>query len=432
MSLSSLDSATPKVNVQSELKAETELMPETPSSYWGEFRQHWRALAAATIGLSSAMSLNAYVSSIFGPYLLDAFNWSKSAFALMGALSLVTLIIVPLMGRLTDLFGVTRVALIGIIGYPTSLLLLSLMSGDIRTFYIIIFAQAIICMSTTTVVYCRVVAERFKLSRGMALAICACGPAVAGALASPLLTTYNDTFGWRAGYQALAIFSAVMGIITLILLPKEMRNLTTSRQARNAKKDYGTIFSNPAFWIILVGTFLCSLPHALAYSQVKVMLLEHGVNSIEAGYMVSVFAGGVLLGRFVAGIALDHLPTYLVAALIMGLPCVGMFIMATPTTSIILLGVAVLFLGLSFGGESDVLTYTAAQYFPMEIYSTVAGLLISAVGVAIGAGSLLLSYTLTGSESFRVFMLIVGTTSLIGSLIFIRLRFVSLDFPKPV
>lgn len=399
-----------------------ELAPRSSTGYFREFKEHWRALIAATLGLSSAMSLNAYVSSTFGPYLLDAFNWSRSAFALMGALSFVTIIVVPMMGRLTDLFGVKRVALVGIITYPLSLVLLSLMNGDIRVFYAIILGQTIICMSTTTVVYCRVIAERFVVNRGLALAICACGPAVAGALASPLLTAYNDAFGWRAGYQAFAIYSAVIGAVTLILLPRETRNLAANRKVRNAKKDYSGIVNTPAFWIILIGSFLCSLPHALAYSQVKVMLLEHGVTSIQAGYMVSVFAGGVLLGRFAAGIALDYLPTYIVATLIMGLPCIGMFVLASPTTSLLLLGFAVLMLGLSFGGESDILTYAAAKYFPLEIYSTVAGLLISAVGVAIGAGSLLLSLTLTEDGSFRVFMTIAGFTTLIGCVLFLRLR----------
>ena len=56
------------------------------------------------------MSLNAYISSTFAPYLLEAFDWSRSAFALMGALSLVTILVVPLTGRLADLFAFDRMA----------------------------------------------------------------------------------------------------------------------------------------------------------------------------------------------------------------------------------------------------------------------------------------------------------------------------------
>ncbi len=392
------------------------------SAYLREFRSGWRALAAATLGLSAGLSLNAYVSSIFGPYLLDAFGWSKSEFALMGALNMVTLVLIPLVGRLTDLFGVRPLAFIGILGYPASLILFSVMGGDIRVFYAIILFQSFASMSTTTTVYSRVVAVQFSLARGLALAVCACGPALVGALASPLLTAFNDAHGWRAGYQALAGFSLVMGVFTLLLLPREQQVPPAQRARRSARKDYSGIFASPAFWIILIGAFLCSLPHALAFSQVKVMLLEHGVSSAQAGYMVSVFAAGVLAGRFGAGVALDRLPTWLVAAVVMGLPGIGLIILSTDTTALFALGLAVALLGLSFGGEADVLAYATARYFPLEIYSSVVGLLTSAVGVAIGMGSMLLSLTLRHSDSFSVFMGIASASAFIGALNFIRLR----------
>ncbi|TGD71804.1 MFS transporter [Mangrovimicrobium sediminis] len=397
-------------------------MAPATSAYLREFRLGWRPLLAATIGLSAGMALNAYVTSIFGPYLIDAFGWSKSQFALVGAINLVTLLLIPLVGRLTDLYGVRLVALPGIIGYPASLLLLSSMSGDIGVFYAIVLFQALASMSTTTTVYSRVVAEQFSLARGMALAICACGPAVAGALASPLLTAYNEAFGWRAGYQVLAGFSIVMGLLTLALLPREKVAPAQRRQQRDARRDYAGIARSPVFWIVLAAAFLCSLPHALAFSQVKVMLLEHGVNATQAGYMVSVFAVGVLAGRFGAGVALDRMPTYLVSAIVMGLPAIGLLVLASDTTSLLALGFAVVLLGLSFGGEADVLAYATADYFPIGIYSSVFGLLTSAVGVAIGLGSLMLSFTLSLSDSFSLYMYIAAATTFAGAANLLRLR----------
>ncbi|MFV8819360.1 MFS transporter [Haliea sp. E17] len=392
------------------------------ASYWSEFRRGWRPLAAATVGLSAGMSLNAYVTSIFGPYLLEAFAWSKAAFALMGTLSLVTIILIPVVGRLTDLFGVRVIALPGIIGYPVSLVLLSMLQGDIRVFYALILLQTIFCIGTTTAVYCRLVAQAFNRSRGLALAICACGPAVVGALASPALTSFNEAFGWRAGYQVLAVFSALLGIVTLLLLPRTNREaMLVQRRERNARKDYATILRHPAFWALLTGAFLCSMPHALAYSQIKLMLQEHGVTPMQAGYMVSVFAGGVLLGRFGAGAALDRFPTHIVSAVVMGLPAIGLFIMATDNAPLGLLVLSVALLGLSFGGEADVLAYATAQYFPIAIYSSVVGLLLSAVGVAIGLGSTLLSYTLTLADSFSLFMTVAGTAVITGAFCFLWL-----------
>jgi MFS family permease len=397
--------------------------PVEGAGYWAEFRVNWRAIVGATIGLGAGNSLSAYVNSVFGPYLLEAFGWSKSEFALVGALGMLTLICIPIAGRMADIFGVRRVALVGIIFYPLCCLLFSFMNGDIRIFYGIMVLKILLTATTTSTVYSRVVVERVTLGRGLALAIVACGPALVGAVGSPLLTLFMDQHGWRAGYQMLALFSASMGVVTLLLLPTaEKALMTEQRQQRNAKRDYGIIARTPAFWIIILSTLLCSLPYALAHSQLKVMLLEHGISSTVAGYMVSIFATGVLVGRFVAGLALDRWPTYLVAAICMGVPCTGMFIMASPTHSVPLLGLAVMILGLSYGAEADILAYVTARYFPISIYSSVLGLLMPTAGLAIAIGSGLLSWTLTISDSFRPFMLGTGIAVLLGGLNFLFLK----------
>jgi MFS family permease len=387
----------------------------------GEFRTGWTALLAATAGMSAGLGLNAYINNIFGPYLLEAFNWSKADYALNGAISIITVLWIPFIGRMADVFGVRNVAIIGIIAYPFSFVLMGLMTGDVRVLYAIHFMQVIFCASTTATVYCRVVAERFSQQRGLALAICAAGPAVAGAIASPLLTSYIDTNGWRSGFHVMAVFSGLFGVLALALLPKKSRARKSDTSRLSARKDYRIIFSSPAFRVIAVSAFLCSLTHALATSQVKILLGDHGVSDVGAGYMVSVFAIGVILGRLVAGVALDKWPTHIVSAIGMGLPCIGTYILATDTTQIILLGLAIILIGLSFGAEADILAYVTARYFPMHIYSSVMGLLTTAVGLAIGLGSGLLSYMLSKTDSFTAFLLVGGTLVLIGSVNLLRL-----------
>lgn len=386
-----------------------------------EFKNGWMALLAATAGMSAGLGLNAYINNIFGPYLIAAFNWSKAEFALNGAISIFTVLWIPFVGRMADVFGVRKVVFIGIISYPFSFLLMSMLTGDVRALYAIHLLQVILCASTTATVYCRVVAEKFSERRGLALAVCAAGPAVTGAIASPLLTYYVDAYGWRSGFHVVGIFSGVLGVLTLFLLPRNTAPRKSAASQYNARKDYRAIFSSPAFRIIAASAFLCSLTHALATSQVKIVLADHGVSEEEAGYMVSVFAIGVIFGRLIAGIALDKWPTHLVAAIGMGLPCIGSYILATDTTNLMLLAFSIVLIGLSFGAEADILAYVTARYFPMHIYSSVMGLLTTAVGLAIGLGSGLLSLLLAKTDSFTPFLLLGGTLVLIGGLNLLRL-----------
>lgn len=395
---------------------------ELVSGYRAELARNWRPLLGATLGLSSGLSLNAFVVSVFGPALLAAFGWSKSQFALVGMLSLLTMIAIPVVGRLTDLFGVRRVAVVGVVCYPLSTLALTFMSGDINEYYLVSALQLLLCATTTVTVYSRVVAERFHVGRGFALASFACGPPIASAIGNPLLAILIDEHGWRAGYYALTAYSTVLGLLTLLLLPAGNGGAAAAKAKRSARGDYAVIFRTPAFWIVLISCLLCSFPFTLLHSQLAVMLQEHQVSATQTGFMLSIFSVGVIVGRFVSGVALDRFPTHLVAAIGMGVPCVGLFILATPQTDIALVILSVALLGLSFGSEADILSYTAARYFPMDIYSSVLGLLMVSVGIAMTLGSAILSVTLKLTDSFGLFMLIAGGAVLVGGLNLLRLK----------
>jgi predicted MFS family arabinose efflux permease len=243
-----------------------------------------------------------------------------------------------------------------------------------------------------------------------------------GALGSPLLTAYMDEYGWRSGYVVIAIFTASWGAITFALLPaKKSASIASDRQQRQASRDYQAIRRSRAFWIILISALLCSLPHALSTSQLKLMLDAQQLSSTQMGFIVSVFAVGVIVGRIASGIALDRWAAHRVAAVGMGMPCIGLFLLGAGSNDFVLIGAAVALLGMSFGAEGDILTYLAARYFRIEIYGTVVGLLLATVGAAIVLGSALLSVTLSITESFDAFMIVAAISVLIGGLNFLRL-----------
>lgn len=392
-----------------------------------ELRVHWRALLAASLGMSAGIGIIGYVNSVIAPYLLAEFSWSRSQFALASTATLLTILCIPLVGRFTDLFGVRRVAGVGIVVFPASFVILSGMKGDISLYFVMLILQSLLCTTTSATVYSRVIAENFVARRGLALGLIAAGPAVVGAVGSPLLTAFIDWAGWRAGYLAISIFCAVLGVAALLLMPSRNPALAEAAQKapRRARADYGLILRSRTFWIIVSSSVLCSLPHALSASQLKLMLSDRQLSTTEAGFMVSVFASGVIVARVVSGMALDRWPAYLVAAVGMGMPLFGLLILASTATDLYLVGFAVLLLGMSYGVEGDILTYLAARYFPLEIYSSVLGLLMGSVGAAMAIGAMVLSVTLAQTETYRLFMLVSAAGVVMGSLNFLRLRKIS-------
>ncbi len=389
---------------------------------FSEFRRQWRPLAACFIGMGSALSLNSYILSTFAPYLIEDLGWSRAQWALLGLPQFLVMVCIPFAGRLTDLFGVRRVAAVGAISFPLCCLAIAMMSGDIRVYLAIYIVQTILGSSTTATIYSRLVAENYTVWRGLALATCGSGPALVAMIGSPLITAFIESNGWRAGYLVVAAYSAIGAAVTLLLIPRHRPAATAASPEeaaeRRAAKGYRLILVQPVFWLMLAASFLVNLPHALITSQLKMVVLDQGASAMTAGLMVSVFAIGVTIGRFVSGAALDFLPAHIVAAVGLGLPLPGLLVLASSYDSTPFLAFAILFIGLSFGSEGDVIAYLVTRYFGIEVFSTVLGLLTSAIGGAMSLGMVIISITLAATNSFNAYLLIAAGSVLIGSILF--------------
>ncbi|TCM20493.1 putative MFS family arabinose efflux permease [Novosphingobium sp. PhB165] len=386
-------------------------------TYLGELRRNWRPLLAATIGMGSGMSLVGVITSTIAPSLVADVGWSKADFAMVGSLALIMSFVFPFIGRLTDLFGVRRTALIGQVVLPLVYLAYSLMDGRLGVYMVIFAVQSVICVTTTSTVYTRLPVQYVKNARGLALAIVASGPALAGIVIAPLLNDYVELHGWRAAYQAVAIFTAIAGLATFLLIPASSAPAKSGTAApkRRAREDYPAIFRMPAFWILLGAMLLCNLPQTIILVQLKLLLLANGVTGEGAGIMLSTVSVGMLAGRFVTGVALDRFPPYFVSFVSLALPSLGLFIIASSFDAPAVLTAAVFCLGFAFGAEGDIVAFLVARHFGVEIYSSTLGLLTAAMSFSTAAGAALLSYTLARTGGYETFLVIVGCAVLAGA-----------------
>lgn len=390
--------------------------------YLGEFRLHWRALTAASIGLAVGYTFTNYVTNVFSPDLIRDLGWEKSDFALLGLIVVFAIICQPIAGRLADAFGVRRMALVGVLGAPALFLVLSQMTGPFWQFFMINIAQVILVGGTTSaVVYTRLIADEFDRAKGVALGIAACAPALLGAASAPLLSALVISYGWRTGYMAVALFTLVMGLIVLALIPKAAAG-GSGRQTRNsAPVDYRELVRDSAFLIIITGTVLCNLTLTMQMTQIKILVLDKGVSASAGAFMVSLYGGGVVVGRLLCGAALDRFPAHIVSAISMAAPAIGLVILASGSPGPALVGTAVALLGLSMGAEGDVGAYLVMKYFKPETYSSVFGIVVGALSLSGALGAVLLSYTLRMTGGFEVFLFISAVAAAVGGALFMLL-----------
>lgn len=394
-------------------------------SYFGELRTNWQPLAAATAGLSAGLSLSAYTNAVMAPQFLEEFHWSRSDFVLTGVITLLTFVFLPVYGRLTDLFGVRRIAVIGVVGLPVCWAAYSLMSGPIWQYFTINIVLIGLGVATTPAIYSRIVAMCFDKARGLALAIAISGPPLLGAIGAPALEVINRAYGWRVGCLVIAATIAVIGAFALILVPAESPETRRLRGEGRTVKDYRLIARTRVFWILLGGVLLCNLYHTVTTSQLGVVLGDSlgggDATGSQIAVLISVFATAVIIGRFVCGVALDRFPAQLVAAIAMALPGLGCLLIATSWDSFTVLVVAVCCLGAAWGAEGDVIAYLVARRFDLTLYSTVLSILSAVIGVSSALGAFILSRTLQTSDSFNGFLVFAGVAAFVGGALFLLL-----------
>jgi len=393
--------------------------------YLGELRRNWQVLLATSLGTSVGLQLFSYITSIFGPYLLKEFHWSRGQFALIGLAMFSTLLAMPFAGRLTDRFGVRRMALVGVLLTPLPLLSYSLMQGPFWVYIATSVCQLAIGSLTGPITYTRLIAANFDKARGLALTIVMCAPALLGAVAAPVVTGIVESFGWRLGYRALAAFVLIVGLWAIALIPSGIGDAharaTESGQANSLRKVVAEIRGEKVFWVIFVAMMLCTLPTPLHGSQLNIMLREQNLSATASAMMISVYAVGTIVGRIASGLALDRFAARPVAALSMVLPAFGLLLIASPLDTAFAVGLGLFLVGVTIGAEGDLLSYLVARYFRLDIFSTTLSLAYCAVFIGSASGALILSGLLKRFDSFTPFLLVSAGTVLLGSMMFLLL-----------
>ena len=394
-------------------------------SYLGELRQNIRPLAAASLGVGVSLPLFAYTNSIFAPHLIEAFGWSRSQFALGGLAMIAMLPTLPLIGRVTDKIGVRKVALTGTLLVLPAFFAYSMMDGSFAMYLAVFTLLLIVGSMTGTLVYTRVVAEKFGRARGLALTIVNCAPALIAGPLLPLLNTMIIEIGWSASYIVLGIFCTVCGLIAILLLPPER---PTPGKAKvpvegllegTRRGDYRVILKSGLFWLILVAFFLCLLQTQLHSSQMNLMLIDQGLTTQTAAYIASVYTAGTFFGRIACGLALDRFPTPIVTFVSLFIPAIGFFLLGTSLDSMLVIGISMFIVGLSVGAEADIIPFLVARYFQVRIYNTTLGLLMTCSFLASATGAIGVSISLRLYDSFEPLLYAIAGSIVLGSVLFL-------------
>lgn len=360
-----------------------------------EWKAAWPLPVVSALGYGTAISY-IYSLGIFIEPLESQFRWSRAeVISGLTIVSIVFVIVAPFTGAFIDRFGSRRLALPGMLAYCAALAALSLATASIWSWWLLWVLLALGAVCVQAAVWTTAVASRFERSRGLAIAVTLCGAGVGSAVAPLLAEFYLTRLGWRGAYVGLAAtFSLLtLPLIFLFFYDAADRPIADEPVSRDRSRIPGlgvkeALKSSRFLRMALLSLAVVTAMTALLVHFVPI-LVGKGLAKPTAAVAASVIGIGSIAGRLGGGVLLDRVRGTILGAIAFSLP-----ILATMALFFYHGGAMGAFflaalLGVSLGGEVDVLAYLTTRYFGLRNFGTLFAVIIALQTVALGMGPLI-------------------------------------------
>ena len=381
--------------------AETTTNPRQPDSRYAMVRLGL-TLLVMTVG-SSGM----YVVSVMLPAVQLEFGIDRAEASLPYTLLMLGFGLGGvLMGKLADRFGVMWPLLIGAlclgIGYVACG-----MAGGIVSFTI---AQALLVgLLGSSAAFAPLVADTslwFVKRRGIAVAVCASGNYVAGAIWPPIAQHFIETVGWRHTYIGMGVFCGLtMAALALFFRarPPALAAVAPGNGGPNAAaprdmtRPFGLSMGAAQGLLCVAGVACCV---AMAMPQVHIVAYcgDLGYGAARGAQMLSLMLGFGVVSRLVSGLICDRIGGLRTLLLGGALQCVAL-LMFLPFDGLVPLYVVSALFGLFQGGIVPSYAIIVREHFPPKEAGARVGtvLMFTLFGMALGGWMSGKVFDLTGS-----------------------------------
>ncbi|MCR6478273.1 MFS transporter [Variovorax sp. ZS18.2.2] len=310
-----------------------------------------------------------------------------------------------LMGKLADRFGVMWPLLMGSVFLAAGYIATGL-SGGIVSFTI---AQALLVgLLGSSAAFAPLVADTslwFVKRRGIAVAVCASGNYVAGAIWPPIAQHFIETVGWRQTYIGMGIFCGIaMALLALFFRARPpavaaapVNGTSNAAPFRDLTRPFG-LGMGTAQGLLCVAAVACCVAMAMPQVHIVAYCGDLGYGPAQGAMMLSLMLGFGVVSRLVSGAICDRIGG--LRTLLLGgvLQCIALLLFL-PFDGLVSLYVISALFGLFQGGLVPAYAIIVREHFPPKEagarVSTV--LMFSLFGMALGGWMSGKVFDLTGS-----------------------------------
>jgi MFS family permease len=308
-----------------------------------------------------------------------------------------------LLGKWADRYGVMRVVLIGACGLGAGFILAGL-SGSLWSFSLV--HGLLLGAFGSAATFAPLVADTslwFVRRRGIAVAVCASGNYVAGAIWPPIVQHFVSTAGWRPTYIGLGLFClATMPLLALAMRARPPAQAAPGGAAQVARvaasaRPFGLSLNQAQLLLCIAGVACCV---AMAMPQVHIVAYcaDLGFGAARGAEMLSLMLACGIVSRLVSGWICDHiggLRTLVLGSALQGLA----LLLFLPFDGLVSLYVVSALFGLFQGGIVPSYAIIVREHFPPAEAGARVGTVLMATlfGMALGGWMSGKVFDLTGS-----------------------------------
>ncbi|WP_295502234.1 MFS transporter [Limnohabitans sp. Rim8] len=345
-----------------------------------------------TLALMTLGGSNMYVVAVVLPAVQVEFGVSRADASLPYTLMMIGFGVGGLfMGRWADRAGVHVPLMLG--GICTGLgFIAASLSGSIWWFALAHGVLMGLLGSSTT--FAPLLADTslwWNKRRGIAVAVCASGNYLAGAIWPPLAQYGIEAMGWRSTYVALGLFCGI-GMVLLSLLMRQRPPLLQSPvvgsvqalQASQSQRPFGLSLNKAQFLLCVAGVACCV---AMAMPQVHIVAYctDLGFGAARGAEMLSLMLASGIASRLISGAICDRiggLRTLVLGSVLQGVA----LLLFLPFDGLVSLYVISALFGLFQGGIVPAYAIIVREYFPAKEAGSRVGAVIMAtlLGMALG------------------------------------------------
>ena len=349
----------------------------------------WRLLVA--LGLVVLGNSSMYVVSVVLPTVQGEFGIDRASASLPYTFMMVCLGLGGIWtGRMADRHGLMKVLWVGSLAVAGGFIWAA-QSGSIWTFGLAHGLLGLLGGASTFAPLLADTSQWWNRRRGIAVAICASGNYVAGALWPPLVQHGIETIGWRPTYTIMGVVCG-LGMLALSGLMRQRPPLTppvaVSATGTAPRADRSRPFGlspSLAQWLLCVAGVGCCVAMSMPQVHIVAYCTDLGYGAARGAEMLSLMLASGIASRLVSGFICDRIGG--IRTLLLGSALQGVaLLLFLPFDGMVPLYVVSALFGLFQGGIVPSYAIIIREHFALQEVGARVGAVIMAtlVGMALG------------------------------------------------